>query len=58
MTITEKFEKKLNTGLISTYSRHFTEINRITNIWGDIGDYGKKSKWGIPHFILLKFSFN
>ena len=56
--MTEKFEKKLNTGLINTYSRHFTEINRIINIWGDIGDYGKKSKWGTPHFILLKFSFN
>ena len=56
--MTEKFEKKLNTGLINTYSRHFTEINSIINIWGDIGDYGKKSKWGTPHFILLKFSFN
>lgn len=42
MTIIEKFEKKLNIGLISTYSRHFTDINRIINTWGDISDYGKK----------------
>ena len=46
--MTEKFEKKLNTGLISTYSRHFTEMNRIINIWGDIGDYGKKVNGGHP----------